>query len=127
MMDFDWGGAKVILFNYGSCQSMMWPRQTGRISFFWKGVLSCLPALRGCFSYEVITGKETFFWKDGWLGGCASMNWWPEEFHASHYPNGTVHELIHLLDERPFVSNEFISQIRARMRNVDHSLVDKKR
>lgn len=89
-----WGGAKVIQFNYGLSRAKLWPYQTGRISFFWKGVLTCLPALRSCVSYEIVTGKETLFWKDGWLNGIAPMSLWPEEFGASRRPNGTVHEFI---------------------------------
>lgn len=99
IMDPSYCGAKVIQFNYGFSRASLWPNQSGRISFFWRGVLSCLPALRSCFSNEVITGKETFFWKDYWIIGIALMYLWPAEFRASSCPNGTIHELIHLLEE----------------------------
>lgn len=89
-MDPSWGGAKVIQFNYGSSRSKLWPKQIGRISFFWKGVLTCLPALRSCFAHEVVTGKKTLFWTDGWLNGITPMNLWPEEFRVSRCPNGTI-------------------------------------
>ncbi|XP_039134216.1 uncharacterized mitochondrial protein AtMg00310-like [Dioscorea cayenensis subsp. rotundata] len=64
MMDPDWDGAKVILFNYGSTRSKLWPNQAGRISFFWKGVLNYLPALRSCLAQDVVSNKDTLFWKD---------------------------------------------------------------
>lgn len=61
MMDPDWSGAKVIQFNYGASRNKLWPNQAGRISFFWKGVMTYLLALRSCFIHEVVTGKDTIF------------------------------------------------------------------
>lgn len=70
--------------------------------FFWRGVLSGLPALRSCVSHKVITGTDTLFWKDYWMMGNAPRYLWPSEFRASSCPNGTIHDLIHLLEEPPF-------------------------
>lgn len=102
MLDYSWGGAKVIQFNYGRDCSKLWPSQVGRISFFWKGVLNSLPTLRGCLLHEVKFGMDTLFWKDCWLNGRAPMYLWPEDYSACPRPDGTFQELIHLLDELPF-------------------------
>lgn len=126
ILDPSWGGVKVIQFNYGSAKAMLWPNQFGRISFFWKGVLTSLPALRSCISHEVTSGKETLFWKDGWINVIAPMNLWPDKSSMSRCPNGTLHELVHLLDESPFNGNEFICQVRANVRRPVSQLGDKK-
>ncbi|XP_039123372.1 uncharacterized protein LOC120259989 [Dioscorea cayenensis subsp. rotundata] len=126
-MDPSWGGSKVIQFNYDPIRTLSWPIQSGRVSFFWKGVLTCLPALRNCISHEVSSGKDTLFWKDGWLNGIAPMNLWPEEFYTCRRPNGTIHELGHLLDEVPCIDNDLIDQVRAKVRRPDNLLGDKKK
>lgn len=102
MMDPSWCGADIILFNYGISRWNMFPRQSGRISFFWKGVLSCLPAFRGCVQHEVNSGTETLFWKDRWLAGSAPMYIWPEEFLTTPNPNGTIRDFLALLHQHPF-------------------------
>lgn len=48
MTDPSWCSMDVIQFNYVMARWNMFPRQEDRISFFWKKVLGCLPALRGC-------------------------------------------------------------------------------
>lgn len=89
--------------------------------------MTCLLACRSCFTHKVVTEKDTLFWKDGWLDGCAPMNLWPDIFRASHYPNGTIHELIPYLDEPPFIGNMLINQIRASMHPHDSRAADRKR
>lgn len=101
MKDPSWCGADIIQFNYNLSRWNMFPRQTGRISFFWKGVLNSLPAFRGCVHHEVVAGTETFFWKDNWFNGRAPMFIWPEEFKDSEAPNGTVYDLRFLLGRAP--------------------------
>ncbi|XP_039134949.1 uncharacterized protein LOC120272251 [Dioscorea cayenensis subsp. rotundata] len=108
MTDPNWNGAEVIQFNYGLSRSNLWPNQSGRISFFWKGVLSCLPALRSCLSHKISTGKETFFWRDCWINGVAPMHLWPVEYSECRHTNSTIYELRHLLEEQPFIDNEFV-------------------
>lgn len=82
MMDPNWDGANVICFNYGLVCWNMFPRLAGRISFFWKGVSSCLPTFKGCILHNISFGNETLFWKDRWLNGIVPMHQWPEEFSA---------------------------------------------
>lgn len=98
----NWIGSKVILFNYGGPSWNMFPRQSGRISFFWKGVSRCLPPLRGCISFDINSGKETLFWKDNWLNGWAPRLVWPDIYFATHQQNGSVWDLRLLLSEPPF-------------------------
>lgn len=105
MTNTSWCGAKAIQFNYGIQRWNMFPRQSGRVSFFWKGVLSCLPALRGCVLHGVNSGTETIFWKDRWVGGRAPMYMWPEEFSRTQAPNGMISELSSLLDLAPYSTN----------------------
>lgn len=71
LMDPSWEGAKVVQFNYGLVRWNLHPLQTGRVSFFWKGVHNCLPALRNCLVKEPQNGLETLFWKDNWIIGWA--------------------------------------------------------
>ncbi|XP_039129107.1 uncharacterized protein LOC120265301 [Dioscorea cayenensis subsp. rotundata] len=124
MMDSSWRGAMVIQFNYGLSRSNLWPYQTGRISFFWKGVLSCLPALRSCFSHKILTSKDTLFWHDGWINGVAPRNLWPIEYGASIHPTGTVHELRHLLVVPPFSDNEVVRLTCTDVQTSDNHLKD---
>lgn len=55
------------------------------------------------------------------------MNLWPEEFYTCRHPNGTIHELGHLLDEVPCIDNDLIDQVRAKVRRPDNLLGDKKK
>lgn len=91
LIDPSWCSAKVVQFNYGLISWRTGPTLSGRISYFWKGVLSCLPAFRGCVLHEIKTGKETLFWKDCWLDGREPMYLWSDDFRGSLHPNDTVH------------------------------------
>lgn len=51
---------------------------------------------------------------------------WHEEFRDSQRPNNTVQDLIHLLDEPPFMENGDIIHIRDRLRAFDGATRDKK-
>lgn len=53
MTDPKWCGVEVIQFNYGITRWNIFSRQTGRISFSWKGVSSCLAALKGCIHSDI--------------------------------------------------------------------------
>lgn len=72
MIDPMWVGAKVIQFNYGGTRGST-TAPAGRISFFLKGVLSCLSAMRHCLEIEINSGKDTLFWRDRWHYGRAPM------------------------------------------------------
>lgn len=109
--DRDWGGAEVIQFNYGCRRWDMFPRGRGRISFFWKGVLSVLPALRCGVSSVINSGTETYFWKDRWLSGRAPMNVWHDLFRSSNQKEAVFSELVHLLESHPFCGEADIVQI----------------
>lgn len=116
MSGTSWCGVNVIQFNYGIAHWNMFPRQSGRVSFFWKGVMSSLPALRGCILQGVNTRMETPFWKDHWVNGCAPMFLCLEEFRRSQAPNGTIRELLSLFDQVPFSANSDIRTLNARLR-----------
>lgn len=119
----------MVQFNYSLSRWNLLSRQTGRISFsffFWKEVSSCLPALRGFILQGINTGDETLFWKDRWLNGRAPMCLWLDEFKDSQHPNDTVHNLIHLLNEPPFMENKDILHIKDRLRASDGVTVGKK-
>lgn len=73
--------------------------------FFWNGVSSCLPPLRGCILQGIKMGDETLFWKDRWLNGRALIYLWPKEFRDNQHPNGTVWDLVFLLEKSPFSEN----------------------
>lgn len=64
---------------------------------------------------KVSSGSEALFWKDRWFKGLAPMHIWPEEFHDSSRPNGTVRELAYLLRRPPFANDpeamQFLSSI----------------
>lgn len=105
----------VIRFNYGAFSWNMFPRYSGRISYFWKKVTSRLPTFRGCVSYVINLGMETLFWKDQWLNGRTPMYLWSDEFNRSRYPNGTVHDLEYLLYKSPFSEVEDVHLIRDRV------------
>lgn len=99
----NWGGAKVLQFNYNEPNWDLFRRPKGRVSFFWSGVSKCLPAFRGCVTIKVHSGFESLFWKDRWFNSSAPMHLWPEEFQASTRPNGSVRELAFLLSRLPFM------------------------
>ncbi|XP_039123641.1 uncharacterized protein LOC120260266 [Dioscorea cayenensis subsp. rotundata] len=126
MSDASWCGANVILFNYGMQRWNMFPRLSGRVSFFWKGVLSCLPALRGCVLQGVSSGMETLFWKYRWINGCAPMFLWPEEFSRTTAPNGTVREMLTVCGQAPFSANLDIQNTLSRIQGLDGSGGDRK-
>lgn len=104
----------------------LFPRYSGRISFFWKGVTSCLPVLSSCVSHGINLGTETLFWKDRWLNGRAPMFIWPEEFRRTPYPNGSIRNLEFLLIEVPFSENEDVISFRDRVRAHVGDFGDKK-
>lgn len=85
------------MFNYSVSHSDLFPRRLSRSSFFWKGVISCVLALRACISHEIRSGRETFFWKDPWLNGVAPRYIWPESYGNSRQQNGTVLDCAHML------------------------------
>ncbi|XP_039137393.1 uncharacterized protein LOC120274920 [Dioscorea cayenensis subsp. rotundata] len=121
----------VVLISYSSITVLfrwnMFPRQTGRISYFWKGVLSCLPAFRGYVLHEVSSGTETLLWKDSWFAGRAPMFIWPEEFKRASEPNGTVCEMGYLLNQASFSGEEDSRYYRARLTDFDGAAGDRKR
>lgn len=94
--------SKVIRFNYAMLSWDLFPMQSGCISYFWRGVIGYIPALRARISHEVRFRLETLFWKDPWLNGIAPMHIWPEILWNSLQQNGFVHELAHLLSVTPF-------------------------
>lgn len=110
----------MIQFNYGMTRWNLHPPQTGRISFFWKGILSCLLALRGCLLKEPFNGLETLFWKDCWINGRAPMYVWPVEYRDCLRPNGTVKDLIHLCDEIPLMETQEMRHLRDQVRMGVH-------
>ncbi|XP_039140399.1 uncharacterized protein LOC120277606 [Dioscorea cayenensis subsp. rotundata] len=114
--DPDGEGTEVIHFNYGSVSWDMFPRTSGRMSFFWKGVLKILPVLRCCVTSTINSGSETFFWKDRWLNGRAPMNVWPELYCESKWRDATFEELGHLLENQPYCEDEGVIQFRDRWR-----------
>ncbi|XP_039123614.1 uncharacterized protein LOC120260240 [Dioscorea cayenensis subsp. rotundata] len=111
LADSHWGGRKIICFNYNVPKWDLFRVPNGRVSFFWSGVSSCLPAFRGCVSVQVKSGSESLFWKDRWLNGLALMNIWPNDFLVSTRPHGTVRELAMLLERPPFVSDPDVMHI----------------
>ncbi|KAH7685602.1 hypothetical protein IHE45_04G050900 [Dioscorea alata] len=62
--NLNWSGVDIILFNYGGMHWNLFPRETRRISYFWKGVIGYLPPFRCCTFHVTSSGAETFFWKD---------------------------------------------------------------
>lgn len=54
------------------------------------------------------------------------MFFWPEEFKRSQFSNGTIHDLLSLLDEVPFSVNLDASTHRARLRAPIGEMGDKK-
>lgn len=71
MMDTSWCESKVIQFNYRLSSWNLFPRPSGRMFFFWKRVISGLPAVRGSLIHDIGSGEETSFWKDPWINGTA--------------------------------------------------------
>lgn len=112
MNEQTWSGADVVQFNYGVSRWNLYPRYSGRISFFWKGVLNCLPALRNCVNHGINSGMETLFWKDNWLNRRAPMFIWQEEFSRTLHPNGSIFDLSFLLYETPFAENADVISFR---------------
>lgn len=100
--------------------------QSCRISFFWNGVLNCLPALRRGTLAKVITSEETLFWHDWWLDGTAPKFLWPEEFGTSYCPSGTVRDLAYLLKRTPFVDNPGVGPIKDLLRIASGTVGDHK-
>ncbi|XP_039130345.1 uncharacterized mitochondrial protein AtMg00310-like [Dioscorea cayenensis subsp. rotundata] len=121
-----WCGSEVIQFNYGMNRWNMFPRLTSRISFFWKGVLNCLPAFRSCIAHNVQSGWETLFWKDQWLDGRAPRFLWQDRFASCLHPNGSIRELSALLEQPPFVCSPLLNLIRDTLRAPNSSAPDKK-
>lgn len=113
-------------FNYGVSRWNLFPRYSGRISYFWKGVLNCLPALGSCVAHGILLGTKTLFGKDQWLNGLAPMNIWLEEFRKTLNPNGSVHDLDFLCSEEPFMENEDVVYFRNRSRGPERDRGDKK-
>lgn len=105
---------------------IFFPQCPSRISFFWKGVVSCLPALRFGVSHIVKSGDETLFWKDKWFNGLAPMNVWPEEFRVPRQPNGSVRDLCHLLASAPVVANQDTGPFWVQIRDHVGDLGDEK-
>lgn len=103
MSDPNWCGSKVIQFNYNLSRWNLFPTQTSRVSFFWKWVVSCLQALRGCIGCNVTSSHETLFWKDRWFNCCTPIFLWPDAYRNAQHPNGSVQDLAHLLDDAPFI------------------------
>ncbi|XP_039126955.1 uncharacterized protein LOC120263117 [Dioscorea cayenensis subsp. rotundata] len=126
LSDPTWCGANVVKFNYGLESWNLFPRPAGRISFFWKGVMSCLPSLRGCILQSVNSGTTTLFWKDRWVDGQAPMYIWPDEFRRTSSPDGTVCDLLPLFEETPFNANPVLADLRVRLRRPLGDLGDKK-
>lgn len=120
-------GEKVIQFNYGLSRWNLFPDCPSRCSFFWKGVLNCLPAFRFGISHIVKDGDKTLFWKDCSLICLALMYVWPEEFRVSRQPNGSVCELSHLLESAPFSDYQDTSLFLDRIRGHNGELGDEKR
>lgn len=106
--DTKWGGTEFILFNYGSSNWNLYPPNMNRVSFFWKGVLSYLPAFHSCIRSDIWSGSESLFRKDRWLCGRAPMNLWPELFSNSNDQNAMFKDLEHWLGELPFCFDEKI-------------------
>ncbi|XP_039116779.1 uncharacterized protein LOC120252722, partial [Dioscorea cayenensis subsp. rotundata] len=73
------------------------------IFYLFEGIFSCLPAFRKCISHKINNGNSTLFWYDGWVGGRAPMDMWPEDFARTPDPGATVNALatsfIHKLKE----------------------------
>lgn len=102
----------MVQFNYGVSRWNLFPRYLGRISYFWKRVLNCLPALRSCVAHCILSRTETLFGKDQWLNGWAPMYIWPEEFKKTLNPNGSIHDLEFLCSEEPFMENKDVVYFR---------------
>lgn len=126
MSDPSWCGADVIQFNYGVSRWNMFPRKEGRISFFWKGLMSCLPALRCCILHGINSGRETLLWKDRWLNGRAPMFLWSKEFRRTQSPNGTVRKLSLLLAQTTLSDDVDFSTYGELLRSPVGELGDKK-
>lgn len=103
-------------FNYGLSRWNLSPNLSSRISSFWKGASTCLPALRGCIVHCINACEKTLL-KDRWFNGVAPMNLWPEEFRNSSSPNDTVRELSYLLEDVPFSANPDSGRLRDRVRD----------
>lgn len=97
-----------------------------RISFFWKGVSSCLPTLRGCILQGINIEDDMLFWKDRWLNGRVPMFLWLEELKNSQHPNGIVQDLILLLEEAAFTENGDILLFKDCLRSSKGATGDKK-
>lgn len=95
-MNSYWDGSNVVQLNYKVLNWNLFPRKLGRISFFWKGVLSCLHTFRGCITQNINSGAKTLFSKDRWLNRRAPMLLWPDEFRANQFQNGTIADLAFL-------------------------------
>lgn len=116
----------MIQFNYGFSRWNLFPRLTGGVSFFWKGVSSCLLTLRRCILHGINSGDSTLFWKDRWFNQCAPMYLWETEFCNSQYPNGIMQDLAFLLEEAPLSSNFDSLSFRNRLQALVGEAGDKK-
>lgn len=76
--------------NYRICNQNMFPKQTGRISFFQKGAINCLPMHRGCITQVVNFGARTFFLEDRWLNGQAPIFQWLDVFRDNQHHSNTL-------------------------------------
>lgn len=125
-IDPSWFGMSVIKFNYRLLDWNLFPKLSGRISFFWKVASKTLSAFRGCITQKVNSGLETLFWNDRWLNGRAPRFLWPEVFSNYLHCHGTVRGLEYLLDKEPFKDNPNIILFRERFLHTDWGIRDKK-
>lgn len=122
----NWWLSEVIRFNYSLAHWDLFPRRIGRMSFIWRGVISCVPVLRACISHEIRTGQKTLFWKDPWLNGITPRYIWPELFCNSPHQNASVCDLAHLLTTRPFTEWAEGYSSRVMLRNSGEGIRDTK-
>lgn len=127
MVDPEWCSATVIHFNYGTDCWNLFKRHTGRISFFWRSVINCLPAFRKCVSHKINLGTETLFWKDNWIEGRAPMYLWPEDFQASCASNSIVSELANVLERLSFSTFPDLRPLRDQLHSSSRLVRDQKR
>lgn len=122
----NWWLSEVIRFNYSLAHWDLFPRRIGRMSFIWRGVISCVPILRACISHEIRIGQKTLFWKDPWLNDITPRYIWPELFCNSPHQNASVCDLAHLLTTRPFTEWAEGYSSRVMLRNSGEGIRDTK-
>lgn len=111
--DTQWCGANIIKFNYyqnsSTCNLHCCP-PTWK-SFFWNGLLWCLPAFPANIIPIVRDGATTLFWYDKWEDNWAPKDLWPEHFKALHSHDGTLKDLHLLVRAEWFTADQNFGEI----------------